>query len=173
MMKIIKYGNPILRMKAKPITEIDNELRKTIDDMIETMQEGEGIGLAAPQVALSKSFFVIDNSLIEEGGVPEAIVNPEILSSDGEVVIEEGCLSIPGIREEVKRPEFIRVKYQDVQGNSHEEELDGLKARVFQHEIDHLHGIFFVDRIGAMKRKLLHKQLRQIAEEEMAETTVA
>jgi peptide deformylase len=169
MMKIIKYGNPILRMKSKAVTEFNDELRKTIDDMILTMQEGEGIGLAAPQVAISKSFFVIDNSLIEEDGSPEAIINPEILSSHGESVIEEGCLSVPGIREDVKRPEFIRVKYQDVQGKFHEKELDELKARVFQHEIDHLHGIFFVDKIGAMKRKLLHKQLRQIAEEEMAE----
>ena len=168
-MKIIKYGNPILRMKSKAVTEFNDELRKTIDDMILAMQEGEGIGLAAPQVAISKSFFVIDNSLIEENGVPEAIINPEILSSHGESVIEEGCLSVPGIREDVKRPEFIRVKYQDVQGKVHEKDLDGLKARVFQHEIDHLHGIFFVDKIGAMKRKLLHKQLRQIAEEEMAE----
>ncbi len=169
MMKIIKYGNPILRMKSKAVTKIDDELRNTINDMIIVMQEGEGIGLAAPQVAVSKSFFVIDNSLIEENGEPEAIINPEILSSSGESVVEEGCLSVPDIREEVKRPEFIRVKYQDVQGNIHEKDLDGLKARVFQHEIDHLHGIFFVDRIGAMKRKLLQKQLRQIAEEEMVE----
>ncbi|MBD3287848.1 peptide deformylase [candidate division KSB1 bacterium] len=169
MMRIIKYGNPILRMKAKPVTEFDEELRQTIDDMIETMQVGEGIGLAAPQVAISKAFFVIDNSLIEEGGQPEAIINPEILSSNGESIIEEGCLSVPEIREDVKRPDFIKVKYQDVDGKMHEEEFGGVRARVFQHELDHLKGIFFVDRLGAMKRKLLQKQLRQIAEEEMAE----
>ena len=165
-MRVIKYGNSILRMKAKPVEEINDSIHELADNMIQTMREYEGIGLAAPQVAESKALFVIDLSLIEEGVEPKAIINPEIISKSGVSVFEEGCLCIPGIREEVKRPEIIQVKYQDIEGNLHEEEIDGLKARVFQHEIDHLHGVLFVDRLGTMKRKLLQKQLKKIAEEE-------
>lgn len=166
-MRILKYGNPILRKKAEIVQNFDEELQNTIKEMFVEMHQGDGIGLAAPQVAISKAFFVIDNSLIDEDGVPEAIINPEILDAQGESIMEEGCLSVPEIHEEVKRSEIIRVRYQDVNGNVHEEEFGGVKARVFQHEIDHLNGIFFVDRLGAMKRKLLNKQLRQIADEEL------
>ncbi len=166
-MRIIKYGNPILRQKAVPVTEIDDELRQLAEQMIAAMRDSEGIGLAAPQVAASKSMFVIDMSLIDENGQPMAVINPEILETQGELAFEEGCLCVPEIREEVVRPEIIRVKYLDIQGNPHEEQIDGLKSRVFQHEIDHLNGILFIDRLGIMKRKLLKKQLKAIAEEEL------
>lgn len=164
-MRVIKYGNPILRQTATPVEEIDDSIHQLVKTMFETMKEHEGIGLAAPQIAVSKALFVIDYSLIEENGKPAAILNPEIVETKGQSIMEEGCLCIPGIREEVKRSEIIRVRFQDINGQKHEEEFGGLKARVFQHEIDHLHGVFFVDRLGTMKRKLLQKQLKQIAAE--------
>ena len=166
-MRILKYGNPVLRLKANPIKEIDDKIHDLVKKMFKSMQENEGIGLAAPQIAESIALFVIDMGLIEEDGQPMAVINPEIVDKQGENVFEEGCLCIPGIREEVKRPEKIHVKYLDINGNHHDEEISGLKARVFQHEIDHLNGVLFVDRLGAMKRKLLQKQLKQIAEEEL------
>lgn len=166
-MRIIKYGNPILRMKAAPVKQIDDSIVRLVEEMIATLKEQEGIGLAATQVAEARSLFVIDMSYIEENGKPTAIINPVILSTTGESTFEEGCLSVPGIREEVKRPEVIRVRYQDIDGNVHEEEFGDLKARVFQHEIDHLNGVFFVDRISSMKRRLVQKQLKEISDEEI------
>lgn len=166
VLRVLKYGNPVLRMKSEDIDGIDDSIKKLAQDMIDTMQSEEGIGLAAPQVAELISLFVIDMSLIEEDGKPMAVINPAIIDTKGEAVIEEGCLCIPEIREEVKRPETIRVKYRDIDGNEHEQEFGGLKARVFQHEIDHLHGVLFVDRIGAMKKKMLHKKLKKIADDE-------
>ncbi|NOZ61014.1 MAG: peptide deformylase [Calditrichaeota bacterium] len=165
-MRVIKYGNPILRMKAKRVEKVDHRIRQLAEKMIEKMRDEEGIGLAAPQVAESFSLLVVDHSLIEEDGEPAAYLNPEILFAEGESVIEEGCLSIPDVREDVKRPEVITVRYQDINSNIHEKQIDGLLARVLQHEIDHLNGVLFVDRISSVKKKLLHKKLRQIAAEE-------
>lgn len=167
-MRVIKFGNPILRMKSSPVKVFDDDLKALVADMIITMEENSGIGLAAPQVQQLKSLFVIDMSLIEEEGVPMAVINPEILEAEGEMIYEEGCLCIPEIREEVRRPEIIRVRYQDVNGIPHEEQINGLKARVFQHEIDHLNGVLFVDRIGPVRRKLLDQELKVIVEEEMS-----
>ncbi len=166
-LRIIHYGNPILRKKAEKVESIDDDVRQLVDDMVETMHVGEGIGLAATQVARSVSLFVIDLGLLEEGGKPVAIINPEIIAKEGESVVEEGCLSFPDIRFDVKRPETIRVTYMDLDGNEHEEQFGGLKARVFQHEIDHLNGVLFIDRIGPMKRKLLQKQLKSIRDNEL------
>ena len=167
-LRVIKYGNPILRMKADRIEKIDDSIRELVDDMILTMQWEAGIGLAAPQVAQSIALLVVDHSLIYEDGVPTAYINPEILASEGETVMEEGCLSIPDIREEVKRPEIITIRYQNVEGDIKEERLDGLLARVLQHEIDHLKGVLFVDKISPLKKQLLKKELKTIANDEMS-----
>jgi peptide deformylase len=166
-LRIIKYGNPILRMKARKVEKIDHHIRKLVDDMILTMHVDGGIGLAAPQVAESLALLVVDQSLIFEDGEPTAYINPEILAAEGESVLEEGCLSVPEIREEVKRPEIITLRYQNVAGETKEERLNGLLSRVLQHEIDHLNGVLFVDRISALKRKLLKKELKAISDEEM------
>ncbi|OQX82925.1 peptide deformylase [candidate division KSB1 bacterium 4484_87] len=165
-MRVIKYGNPILRMKAKRVEKVDHRIRQLVNEMIEIMRDEEGIGLAAPQVAESISLLVVDHSLIEEDGEPSAYLNPEILAAEGESVFEEGCLSIPDVREDVKRPEVISVRYEDIDGNIHEKKVDGLLARVLQHEIDHLNGILFVDRISPVKKKMIQKKLKQIAAEE-------
>ncbi|UCE07698.1 MAG: peptide deformylase [bacterium] len=165
-LRVIKYGNPILRVKARKVDKIDDSIRKLADDMILTMQWDGGIGLAAPQVAQSLSLLVVDHGLVYEDGEPTAYINPEILDSEGESIMEEGCLSIPDIREEVKRPEVITLRYQNLNGDTLEKKVDGLLARVLQHEIDHLHGVLFVDRISPLKKQLLKKELKAIAEDE-------
>ena len=165
--RIIKYGNPILRMKARKIDKIDRRIRKLVDDMILTMQVDCGIGLAAPQVAEPIALLVVDHSLIFEDGKPTAYINPEILDSEGELVFEEGCLSVPEIHEEVKRPEIISLRYQTIDGETKEERFDGMLSRVLQHEIDHLNGVLFVDRISALKKQLLKKELKAISDEEL------
>ena len=161
--KIVLYGQPILRLTAKPIAEPSEDLSSLIDDMVETMQDEEGIGLAAPQVGESIALCVINQGLIEDDSPPKAYLNPVILHSDGTSTMEEGCLSIPDIREDVERPETIRLKYMDMDGVEQEEECDGMLARVLQHEIDHLNGVLFVDRISPIKRKLLSKKLKNIS----------
>ncbi len=168
-LRVIKYGNPTLRMKAKKIEKIDSSVKHLAEDMIQVMQAEDGIGLAAPQVDESIAMLVVDHSLIEENGVPTAYLNPEILSAEGETVMEEGCLSIPDIREEVKRPESIQLRYQNIQGELLEQQFAGMSARVLQHEIDHLNGVLFVDRISSVKKRLLNKKLKQIAVEEKEE----
>jgi len=167
LLRVIKYGNPILRMKASKVDKIDRSIWKLVEDMIFTMQHDGGIGLAAPQVAQSLALLVVDQGLIYEDGQPTAYINPEIIASEGEAVLEEGCLSIPDIREEVKRPEVITFRYQNLDGDTLEEKVDGLLARVLQHEIDHLKGVLFVDRISHLKKQLLKKELKAIAQEEM------
>lgn len=166
VLPIRKYGDPILRQKAQPQTVFDEALRAIAADMIETMQAASGIGLAANQVGLPHALCVVEVSLIEEGVAPRAFVNPEIVQTSSELVtMEEGCLSIPDINEDVERNVRIRVRFHDLEGNPHEEEFEGVYARVLQHEIDHLNGIFFVDRLSALKRRLLKKKLQALAEE--------
>ena len=161
--KIVIYGNPVLRMKVSEITEFDDSLQFLAGDMIETMQEAEGIGLAAPQIGESLALCVVNCELIEEGNEPKAFVNPVIYDSDGEAMREEGCLSIPDISEEITRAETIKIRYQDLKGNEHDEECECMLARVLQHEVDHMNGVLFIDRISPMRRKLLSKKLKQIA----------
>lgn len=169
---IVKYGNPVLRIKAKPIDTVDGSIRTLVDDMVETMIQAEGIGLAAPQVAESIALCVVNLGLIEEGAAPKTYINPVKLHEEGTATLEEGCLSIPDIREDVTRPEIIRVRYKDINGEEHEETCDGMLARVLQHEIDHLNGVLIIDRISPIKRKLLTKRLRKIVEESRSETKI-
>lgn len=161
--KIINYGHPYLRVKSQKVEKIDDEIRELIKDMIETMIDAEGIGLAAPQVAQTISLLVINTDHIEEGAEPEAFINPVIYDDEGESSMEEGCLSIPDIREDVKRPETIKIKYTDIDGLEHDEQMSGMLARVMQHEVDHLNGVLFIDKISPMKRRLLSKKLKNIA----------
>lgn len=168
---IRKYGDPILRKKALKIETFDAALQQVAADMIETMQAAKGIGLAANQVGLTHALCVVDVGLVTEGTPPQAFVNPVIVQELGkEVPYEEGCLSIPDINEDVMRKERVRVRYQDLAGAPHEQECEGTLARVLLHEIDHLNGIFFVDRLSTLRRKMLNKKLKAIAEEAAAET---
>lgn len=162
LLPIIKIGHPTLRKVVEPVEIFNDQLRELVENMIETMRVNEGIGLAAPQVNVKKRFFVIDNRLIDEEMEAQVYINPEIISQEGNVLLDEGCLSIPGIRAEVNRPDTIKVRYQTIEGKEVTEELKGLFARVFQHELDHLNGVLFIDRIPALKRKLLEPQIKEL-----------
>lgn len=164
---IVLYGSPVLRKHSIEITEEDNILKIT-EMLSDTLKKAEGIGLSGPQINLLKRAFVIDTSpLIEDDITTEkfegVFINPVIIERNTEPKIyKEGCLSIPGIYEEVARPGKIWVRYQDISFNNIEEELDGIKARIFQHEFDHLEGILFVDKINRLKRKLIYRKLNNI-----------
>lgn len=162
VLPIIKIGHPTLRKNAQRVEKFDQDLIDLVQKMIETMRINEGIGLAAPQVNVLSRLFVIDRKLINEEWEAQAYINPEILDTQGLDTYEEGCLSIPGIRAEVDRPFKIWVKYQTVEGKVVEEELEGLLARVFQHEYDHLDGILFIDRIPFIRKKMLEAQIKEI-----------
>ena len=160
-MKIIYYGNPVLREVSKEVTEITDEIRQILDEMVETMREESGVGLAANQVGLTQRFFVG-----EVDGNVKKIINPKIIEfGKEEIELEEGCLSIPGIYKRVKRPEKIKVKYLNEKGGTVEEELDGIWARVFQHELDHLNGVLFIDKLSPLNKRLISKRLAQIKKE--------
>lgn len=139
---ILHIGDPLLKAVSHPVTKFDMRLKMIVRDMGETMYEADGIGLAAPQIGLMRRLVVID--LYDDQGL-RVFVNPEILATEGEVSMEEGCLSVPGRRGCVKRPEKISLRYQDIKGKFHELEAEGLLARVLQHEIDHLNGVLYVD----------------------------
>lgn len=162
VLPIIKIGHPTLRKIAERVNKFDQDLKDLVDNLIETMRLNEGVGLAATQVNVVKQVFVIDKGLIDEAWEVQAYINPEILESEGLENLEEGCLSIPGIRAEVERPPAIKVKYQTLEGKLIEEQLEGLIAKVFQHEFDHLNGVLFVDRIPQLIRKLLEPQIKEI-----------
>ncbi len=156
--KIRYIGDPILRKIAEPITEFDDKLKQFAADLIEVMHVEDGIGLAAPQIGISQQILAVDASELVEGEHPRIFINPKILESSGEWVVEEGCLSIPGVREEVVRPETIKLQFQDEHGEEFTQEFSGWLARILQHEIDHLNGILFVDRISPVRRNLLIAQ---------------
>ncbi|MHB9029563.1 MAG: peptide deformylase [Candidatus Latescibacterota bacterium] len=168
-LKLYHYGSAVLKKQAEAVTEFNGELRDFVNRMIDTLYEENGVGLAAPQVGVSRRIVVIDLSFGEEVERILPMINPEILSAEGECSLEEGCLSIPGIYEDVVRPERVRVRYRDPEGRTLEMEADGFLARVIQHESDHLDGILFVDRLGAVKRTFLAKALREIADSENGE----
>jgi peptide deformylase len=144
-LKIVTYGNPVLRQPTKPITKIDNGIKKLAEQMIQTMHAAEGIGLAAPQIGKSLALFVVDTSAVEEEASPMAFLNIEILESSGSIAYNEGCLSIPGVTAEVDRPDKIKIRYLDLHGKRHEGMAEGILARVIQHETDHLKGKLFID----------------------------
>ncbi len=156
---ILEFPDPRLRKKAVPVEAVDDELRALIDDMFETMYAAPGIGLAATQVDVHRRLLVADVSADKED--PHVFINPEILEKDGVTVTEEGCLSVPGYFEEVKRAEHIRVRYLDRDGRECEDEFEGLLAVCVQHEIDHLDGKLFVDYLSEAKRSRIRKKLEK------------
>jgi peptide deformylase len=150
---IVTLGHATLERRAERVEAFDAELGRLVADLFETMYDARGIGLAAPQVDVSLRVIVVDpRPAGAEDGRALALVNPEVVAYDGSSVFEEGCLSVPGIYAEVRRPERVRVRYQDEAGAPREEDFDGLMARVVQHEIDHLEGTLFVDRLSRMRR---------------------
>lgn len=159
ILKILEYPDPRLRTKATPVEVVDDEIRTLIDDMFETMYLAPGIGLAATQVDVHKRLLVADVS--EGQAEPRAFVNPVILEKDGVEVMEEGCLSVPGIYERVERAEHVKVRSLDRDGKEVELEAEGLLAVCIQHEIDHLDGKLFVDYLSELKRQRIRKRLEK------------
>jgi peptide deformylase len=157
LLPILEYPDPRLRTKAAPVTVFDGELRQRVEDMFQTMYAAPGIGLAATQVDWHHRLIVIDVSPDQTGR--EVFINPEILSREGEAVGEEGCLSVPGIYDEVPRAARVRVRYQDAEGTPVERDLDGMLAVCLQHEMDHLDGKLFVDYLSELKRQRIRKKL--------------
>lgn len=159
ILPILHYPDPRLRNKALPVEGVDAVVRTLLDDMLETMYKAPGIGLAAPQVNISKRVIVID--LSEERNQPLYLVNPEILSQRGETQVEEGCLSVPYIYEPVDRAEWVKVRALGRDGQAFEMEAEGLLAVCIQHEIDHLEGKLFVDYLSEIKRSRIRKKLEK------------
>jgi peptide deformylase len=167
---ILIHPDPRLRRAAEPVAAIDEALRRLAADMLETMYDAPGVGLAAPQVGVPKRLFVMDCTPKNEDGTqdrhPMVLLNPEIVWTSEEVnTHEEGCLSIPEVYEEVTRPERVRVRWTDLDGGAREEEFDGLWSTCAQHEIDHLDGRLFIDHLGAVKRAMITARMRKLKRE--------
>jgi peptide deformylase len=159
LLPILKYPDPRLKTAASPVTTVDDEIRKLVDDMAETMYAAEGCGLAANQVGVMKRIFIVDAAGEDEPSDLKVFINPEILETVGIQTWEEGCLSFPGITEEIKRAERVRVRALDLQGKAFELEATGLLAVAIQHENDHLNGVVMLDKLSALKRRVLGRKL--------------
>ena len=159
---IVKFPDPILQQVSEPVTVFDKELARLVEDMFESMYDAHGIGLAAPQIGVNKRITVIDLSNKANPEEKLVVINPEIIHREGKQFSEEGCLSLPGIREKVSRAAKVKIKAQDVKGNWFEMEAEELLSRCFQHEIDHLDGILFLFRISGLKRDLLLRKIRKL-----------
>jgi peptide deformylase len=165
ILKIVKYPDPILSRPGEPITEFNDELRKLIADMFETMYAEQGIGLAAPQVGASIRLMVIDLSVGKAPKDKLVLINPEIIFTDGKLYEEEGCLSFPEIREKVARHAKVRIRAQDEKGKWFEMDGVDVLSRCFQHEIDHVDGMLFIFRMSALKRDLNLRKIRKMQRE--------
>jgi peptide deformylase len=165
ILTIVKYPEPVLEQPGEPVTEFNAELRELVADMFETTYASQGIGLAAPQVGVSKRITVIDLSMGKDPKQKLVLINPEIIVSEGRQYEEEGCLSFPDIREKIVRAAKVRIRAQDANGKWFEMDGDELLARAFQHEIDHLDGIVFLFRMSALKRSLNLRKIRKMQNE--------
>jgi peptide deformylase len=159
---IVKYPESVLLKKAEPVTEFNADLKKLADDMFESMYAAEGIGLAAPQIGISKRMYVVDLSVGKDPEQRLVLINPEIIEKEGKQTEEEGCLSLPDIRDKVNRHYRVRMRAQDVDGTWFEVEGEELLSRAFQHELDHLDGILFIDRLSRLKRDLILRRIRKL-----------
>ncbi|MDX1627466.1 MAG: peptide deformylase [Fulvivirga sp.] len=168
---IVVYGDPVLKKKAKEIEKGEIDVKQLSEDMFETMESAHGIGLAAPQIGKSIRMFVVDGSPMEEDDMMDfkkVFINPEMIEETGDPwAFEEGCLSIPNIREDVHRKEKIRIRYFDENWEEHEDEFDGMKARIIQHEYDHIEGILFTDYLSPLKKRMLKGKLQNITKGKM------
>jgi peptide deformylase len=162
---IVKYGDPVLEKAGAVVKKFDNELEQLAEDMFASMYAAQGVGLAAPQVGKSIQLAVVD---VSNGKNPEAkivLVNPQIIHAEGEVREEEGCLSIPGFRGYVVRPQFVTVRAQNVKGEAFDIRGENLLARAFCHEIDHLHGVLFLQHLSMLKRDLIRRKIKKMRKE--------
>jgi peptide deformylase len=159
---IVKYGDPVLEKPAATITTFDDELRKLVDDMFESMYAAHGVGLAAPQIGVSKRIAVIDVTFKEDPNAKIVLVNPEIVHTEGKLTSTEGCLSLPEFRENVTRPRKVTARGQDVNGKTIEVVGEELLARALVHETDHLNGKLYISHISALKRDMIKRKVRKL-----------
>jgi peptide deformylase len=161
---IVKYGHPVLENPAETVTEFDTpELHKLLEDMFESMYAARGVGLAAPQIGIGKRIAVIDTSAGEDPSRRLVLINPEIVRREGAQTEEEGCLSIPGFREPVRRAKAVTVRAQNAKGETYEMTGEDLLARAFLHETDHLNGRLYITHVSALKRDLIRRKIRKLA----------
>jgi len=161
MLKVVTYPDPVLSKKAEPVDEVTDDIRDLMDRMLTLMYEAPGVGLAAPQVGVSKRIIVLDASRDKDARSPIKLVNPEIVCREGEVPSEEGCLSLPDFTAEIKRNETVTVRGLDENGNEVSFDADGILAIIFQHEIDHLDGVLLVDRVSRLKRDIYRRKRKK------------
>ncbi|MCL2660573.1 MAG: peptide deformylase [Acidobacteriaceae bacterium] len=159
---IVKYPDPVLARRGEPVTVFDEKLRTLVDEMFETMYTAQGIGLAAPQIGLSRRLLVMDVSFRKNPEEKVVLINPEILEKEGKQFEEEGCLSLPDIREKVHRAARVKVRAQNPAGEWFEIEGGELLARAMQHEIDHLNGVLFIDHLSRLKRDLVIRKIKKM-----------
>lgn len=160
--EIVKYPDPVLAKRGEDITEFGEDLKTLVEEMFESMYAAHGIGLAAPQIGLSMRLTVIDVNFKKDPADKLVLVNPEIVEREGKQYEEEGCLSLPEIREKVTRAAKVKVRAQNIEGEWFEVEGEELLARAFQHEIDHLDGVLFIDRLSRLKRDLVHRKIKKM-----------
>jgi peptide deformylase len=159
---IVLYGNPVLETPAEPVTEFNDELKKLVEDMFESMYAAHGVGLAAPQIGINKRLAVIDVTFKEDPEARLVLVNPEIIHREGKQASQEGCLSLPDFRENVTRANIVTVRAQDVNGNWFEKTGEELLARAMLHETDHLNGRLFISHVSALKRDLIKRKIKKL-----------
>ena len=160
---IVLYGEPVLEKQAETVHQFDTpELHKLLDDMFESMYAAKGVGLAAPQIGISKRIAVIDLSVSEDPAQKIVLINPEVIHREGAHTQEEGCLSLPGFREQVTRPQKVTVRAQDAKGEVFEKTGEDLLARAFVHEIDHLNGRLYITHVSALKRDLIRRKVKKL-----------
>ena len=159
---IVKFGNPVLEKPAATVTVFDDELQKLLDDMFESMYEAHGVGLAAPQIGISRRIAVIDVTFKEDPKAKLVLVNPEIIHTEGKHTQTEGCLSIPDFRENVTRPNKVTVRAQDAKGTWYEKTGEELLARAFLHETDHLNGKLYISHLSGLKRDLMKRKIKKL-----------
>jgi peptide deformylase len=160
---IVKFGNPVLEKPSEKVTVFDEELKKLIEDMFESMYAARGVGLAAPQIGISRRVAVVDVTFKEDPEAKLVLINPEVIHKEGRHAQSEGCLSIPDFRENVSRAKVVTIRAQDVNGKVFEKTGEDLLARAFQHETDHLNGKLYISHISALKRDLIKRKIRKLA----------
>jgi len=159
---IVIYGEEVLRKKAEPVEKIDDDVKALVSDLVDTLKQARGLGLAAPQIGVSKRVFILDLTQVELTETVRVFINPEIIESSGSINLEEGCLSFPGLYQKIERPEFVKVKALDLNGNEFELETEGMLARAIQHENDHLNGVLFIDHLSSLSRTLIKGKLNKL-----------
>jgi len=164
-MRLSRYGSDVLRDVAQPVDEITDEIKQIAEDMLSSMYDSDGVGLAAPQVGISKRIIVVDPEPLNLDSEPIALINPEIVEQSGQADADEGCLSVPDVRGEVERAAKVTVEALNLDGKKVRIEATDLLARIFQHEIDHLNGVLFIDHLSRLKKQLIKKHLKKIEQE--------